>query len=221
MEQEPPSAGTGSPHLDLLDAWLISDRASGDAMELSELDGFLTGIAVGPQTVMPSEWLPAIWGDEQPVFEDVREAEAVIGAITARYNEIIHGLQVEEGVLEPVFLTDTTGETIADFWAEGFLEAVGLRPAAWDPLFSHRDAGPLMMPILLLARGTEDLDLDVDAERLDALLAEAPDMIAPCVVAIDRFWKLRRSRGRVPKVGRNALCPCGSERKYKLCCGRS
>lgn len=186
MEQEPPSAGTGSPHLDLLDAWLLSDRAPEDAMELSELDGFLTGIAVGPQTVMPSEWLPAIWGDAQPVF-----------------------------------LTDTIGETIADFWAEGFLEAVGLRPAAWDPLFSHRDAGPLMMPILLLARGTEDLDLDMYADRLDGLLAEAPDMIVPCVVAIDRFWKLRRNRERVPKVRRNAPCPCGSGRKYKLCCGRS
>ena len=67
-----------------------------------------------------------------------------------------------------------------------------------------------MMPILLLAREPEDLDLEVDEERLDELLAEAPDMIAPCVVAIDRFWKTRRAYGRVPKGGRNAPCPCGS-----------
>ena len=77
------------------------------------------------------------------------------------------------------------------------------------------------MPILLLARGTEELDLDADEERLEELLAEAPDMIAPCVVAIDRFWKIRRARGHVPKTGRNAPCPCGSGRKYKLCCGRN
>ena len=24
-----------------------------------------------------------------------------------------------------------------------------------------------------------------------------------------------------PKVGRNDLCPCGSERKFKKCCGRA
>ena len=23
-----------------------------------------------------------------------------------------------------------------------------------------------------------------------------------------------------PKIGRNALCPCGSGKKYKKCCGR-
>ena len=26
---------------------------------------------------------------------------------------------------------------------------------------------------------------------------------------------------RVPKVGRNAPCPCGSEKKFKNCCGKS
>jgi uncharacterized protein len=221
MESTPHTSGAGSPDLDLLEGWLTSDRAPEDAMDLSELDGFLTGIAVGPRTVMPSEWLPIVWGDEQPVFEHAAEAEAVLGAIMARYNEIIHGLQDEEGILEPLFLIDPTGEVIADLWAEGFLEAVGLRPAAWDPLFSHRDVGPLMMPILLLARGNDELDLEVDDERLDELFAEAPEMIAPCVVAIDRYWKMRRSRGRVPKIGRNAPCPCGSGQKYKLCCGRS
>ncbi|MBX6740976.1 MAG: UPF0149 family protein [Acetobacteraceae bacterium] len=213
--------GTGSPHLDQLEAWLISDRAPEEAMTLSELDGFLTGIVVGPQTILPSEWLPFVWGDEEPVFADAAEAEMVLGAIMARYNEISHGLQDEAGTVAPLLLTDAGGKVIADLWAGGFLAAVGLRPAAWDPLFSHRDAGPLMMPILLLAHDPEDLDLEVDEESLNRLLAEAPDMIAPCVVAIDRFWKIRRAHGRVPKVGRNAPCPCGSGRKFKLCCGRS
>jgi uncharacterized protein len=213
--------GTGSPQLDLLEAWLASDRAPEDAMGLSELDGFLTGIVVGPQTIMPSEWLPLLWGGDEPVFADAAEAETVLGAVMARYNEIIHGLQDGADILEPLFLTDAEDEVIADFWAEGFLEAVSLRPAAWDPLFSHRDAGPLMTPILLLARDPEDLDLEIDEERLDELLAEAADMIAPCVVAIDWFWKARRAHGRVPKIGRNAPCPCGSGRKFKLCCGRS
>ena len=50
--------------LDALDDFLMSDRAPSESMMLSDLDGFLTGIAVGPELVLPSEWLPLIWGGE-------------------------------------------------------------------------------------------------------------------------------------------------------------
>jgi len=56
--------------LDALDAFLSSDQSPPDSMMLSDLDGFLTAIAVGPELVMPSEWLPVIWGDDEPVFAD-------------------------------------------------------------------------------------------------------------------------------------------------------
>jgi len=26
--------------------------------------------------------------------------------------------------------------------------------------------------------------------------------------------------GKIPKFGRNEVCPCGSQRKYKKCCGK-
>ncbi len=55
------------PHdLDLkaLDRFLTSDRSPRESMMLSDLDGFLTGIAVGPELVLPSEWLPLVWGGE-------------------------------------------------------------------------------------------------------------------------------------------------------------
>src|SRR5215471_1493164 len=56
--------------LDALDAFLSSDQSPPDSMMLSDLDGFLTAIAIGPELVMPSEWLPVIWGDDEPVFTD-------------------------------------------------------------------------------------------------------------------------------------------------------
>ena len=40
---------------------------------LSDLDGFLIGIAVRPELVMPSEWLPIIFGGEVSEFADPRE----------------------------------------------------------------------------------------------------------------------------------------------------
>ena len=52
--------------LDELDDFLMSDDAPEDCMQISELDGFLIGIVVGPELVMPSEWIPCIWQDEEP-----------------------------------------------------------------------------------------------------------------------------------------------------------
>ena len=44
----------------------MSDHAPDDRMGLSDLDGFLTGIVVGPELILPSEWLPVIWGGQEP-----------------------------------------------------------------------------------------------------------------------------------------------------------
>ena len=69
-----------------LDGFLMSDRAPEDCMQLSDLDGFLTAVAIGPELILPSEWLPVIWGKGEPEFESAEEAQSVIGAIMARYN---------------------------------------------------------------------------------------------------------------------------------------
>ena len=71
--------------LDLLDAYLLSDQSPPECMLLSDLDGFLTGIAIGPEVVMPSEWLPHVWGGEEPVFDDPAQASAILGTIMGRY----------------------------------------------------------------------------------------------------------------------------------------
>ena len=54
--------------IDELDEFLMSDHAPDDCMQLSDLDGFLTGIAVGPELITPSEWIPTIWQGGQPEF---------------------------------------------------------------------------------------------------------------------------------------------------------
>src|SRR3954447_26350611 len=71
--------------LDLLDAYLLSDQSPPDCMLLSDLDGFLTGVAIGPEVVMPSEWLPHVWDGQEPVFDDPVQASANLGTILGRY----------------------------------------------------------------------------------------------------------------------------------------
>src|SRR3954467_5032938 len=75
--------------LDLLDAYLLSDQSPPECMMLSDLDGFLTGIAIGPELVMTSEWLLHVWGGEEPVFDVPAQASAILGTIMGRYNAIL------------------------------------------------------------------------------------------------------------------------------------
>ncbi|MBT7745398.1 MAG: UPF0149 family protein, partial [Alphaproteobacteria bacterium] len=44
--------------LEELDEFLMSEDAPEDCLQISDLDGFLTGIVVGPELIMPSEWVP-------------------------------------------------------------------------------------------------------------------------------------------------------------------
>ena len=129
-----------------LDCFLMSERSPPQSMMLSDLDGFLTGIAVGPELVLPSEWLPLVFGGDAPEFADEAEAKAILGAITGRYNEILR--QVADDDLQPVFWADRNGTLIAADWAEGFLQAIMLRADAWEALFKSKRDGALLVPIL-------------------------------------------------------------------------
>jgi len=213
-----------------LDAYLTSDQSPPESMLLSDLDGFLTGIAIGPELVMPSEWLVHVWGGEEPVFDDQAQASAILGAIMGRYNAILR--EIEADVFEPLVWETSDGTVIAADWAEGFMRAVALRPDAWEPLMRSKRHGILLLPILALCgdeNGESVLGLDPDAE--DQAMAEAAEFIPACVSQIAAYWRKRRplpaeagpspSAGLKPnKTGRNDPCPCGSGRKYKVCCGR-
>jgi uncharacterized protein len=113
--------------IDELDEFLMSDQTPDDCMQLSDLDGFLTGIAIGPELIMPSEWMLMIWQGGEPEFKDAEQFERVMGIIMARYNEIIHQLDDEPGAFEPILYEAPDGRILAADWAEGFMDAFGLR----------------------------------------------------------------------------------------------
>ena len=125
---------TGPIDLDALDDYLTSDLAPDDCMGLSDLDGFLTGIVVGPELILPSEWMPMIWGGDEPLFETEEEMRTVLGTIMGRYNEIAACFNTNPSEFDPIFLEGPEGEVIASDWAGGFLDAVALRPEAGSHL---------------------------------------------------------------------------------------
>jgi len=197
---------SGQIDLDALDDYLVSDHAPDNGMGLSDLDGFLTGIVVGPELILPSEWLPEIWGGDEPEFESEAEMRTVLGTIMGRYNEIVTCLDSEPESFDPIFMEGPEGEVIASDWAAGFLDAVALRSNAWEPLITDDRAGIMMLPILLL-NGEAEIDAGPDsANDEDEFLAEVPDIIPACVAGIHDFWKNNRSQ-RKPRSGRRRSSP--------------
>ena len=166
-------------------------------MQLSDLDGFLTGIAIGPELVLPSEWLPVVWGGEEPVFNDAEQARTVIGLIMTRYNEILRVLDTDPGAYAPIFWEGPDGELIAADWAEGFADAVRLRPEAWRPLLEDRLANVLLTPIVVLCDEPED------GSPLDSAVRAALRDLVPLKPFQKNFKGTRRLTFQIFNIGVN------------------
>jgi uncharacterized protein len=204
-------------------------------MDIVTLDGFLTALAIGPDLVPPSVWLPVVWGREkEPVFESAAQAERIIAILLRRFNDIGRMFGENATGFEPLLYTrEVDGETvwIGEDWCVGFMEAVDLSVADWQPLFDDKPDLALLAPILILGTevGWEELEASVDPEgEYEAAL----DALGPAVEAIAAYWRLRwqtkamaakdaNVRPRALRPGRNDPCSCGSGRKFKKCCAAS
>jgi uncharacterized protein len=183
--------------------------------------------------VLPSEWLPLVWGGEAPEFADENEANAILGAIMGRYNEILR--QIDHDEFDPISWAAHDGTLIAADGAEGFLHAIMLRMDAWDRLLESKCDSQLLLPVLALCgdeNGKSLLDITLDEE--DRIMEEAAEFIPPASPRSPLQGKgpkqismpLSSGSSTKPartstKVGRNDPCPCGSGKKFKKCCGKA
>ena len=52
-------------------------------------DGLFTAIVSGPVPVMPSQWLPAVWGDFEPVWEDEKALQEILSLADQEREDVI------------------------------------------------------------------------------------------------------------------------------------
>jgi uncharacterized protein len=129
--------------LEALDTYLSSDAAPDDCLMLSDLDGFLHGVACAPVPIPSEEWLPVAFGACPE-----RMPRDVLHTILALHNEICAGLLEDPPDVEPMFWETKDGQVIAMDWCEGFMQAVSMRPKEWLRLTESGSHGELMTPIL-------------------------------------------------------------------------
>jgi uncharacterized protein len=73
-------------------------------LDISELDGLFTAIVSGPMTIMPSQWLPVVWGDFEPVSEDEKDFTEILSLMLRHMNAIANMLMETLEEFEPVYL---------------------------------------------------------------------------------------------------------------------
>jgi uncharacterized protein len=205
------------------------------AMNLEQLDGFLSALICCPELVPPSEYLPVVWGGDI-ALEDQFSAHPILNdflsLIMRHWNSIIDVLQSGEVYL-PLLLEDEKGDTHANDWANGFLRGMELRKEHWAPLVNDEMNDGSLIPILALAHeNSPDPELRSYKEPVSAELRET--LIVGAAAGMNRIYhyfeaqrllgmeplgNLSTFRRSMPKIGRNEPCPCGSGKKFKHCCG--
>jgi uncharacterized protein len=100
-----------------LSDFLMSDRAPDTCMRPAEVDGFVTGIAVSPDMIPPSDRLPVIWGGGEPEFKSIEETSRVLSLVLRHHSNIRLTLDRTPEAYQPVLLDRSTGQTIAEDWA--------------------------------------------------------------------------------------------------------
>ena len=207
------------------------------AMNLEMMDGFFAALICGPETVLPSEYLPEIWGGDvvnEPIFQTKPILEEFISLVTQHWNAICRTLQSGE-VFLPLLLDDENGVARANDWANGFMRGMGVRRDSWVTLMDDEEQAGSLVPILAPAHENHpDPEMrpykePISAEMREKLIVGAATGVAAIYdyFEAERALAARRSgasttfRRSAPKVGRNEPCPCGSGKKFKHCCAKA
>lgn len=144
--------------LDRLHDFLEERVVPRGGMSLEMLDGFLSALMVGPDLVMPSEYLPCIWNEEQ-VWESPAEAEEVLGLVMALWNDIsrrvcaplpeedsdeaeaqrmldaaapLLALPADLDLADDAVLAEHSELPLGAAWATGFMVGLNLRGEQWE-----------------------------------------------------------------------------------------
>ena len=232
MTTPTPFTPLSDDELQVLDDFLLYGVQNDEGMTLDMLDGYLHAIAIGPTSLMPKQWLPAVWGETDnmmPPMESIEQLNEILGLVMRLFNSIISGLETEPREFCPYWCTrEYRGKEYddAEGWAYGFWEGMKLCWSDWQPLLQTPQGQTWYRPIGLL--GEDEFSADQDAlTKTPAMRGKLALQIPDAVVAMYEYWLPHRhavherhvATTLQKKVGRNEPCPCGSGNKFKKCCG--
>lgn len=157
------------------------------ALSLEGVDGLFCALIAGPAWVVPSEYMPLLWGGPLPdeiVTFNVAHVNAMIGLLTRHWNSIL--TELDRGAVHPPLIVHGVASPIPGrAWAQGFMRGVNFVQVGWKELLQDDTSSELhRIPQL-----TQEIDpLLQQYVHPDAASQEILPWLAPAVVGAYRYF---------------------------------
>ena len=206
--------------------YFSSDKISFFGMYLDEVDGLFAAIACVPDEVTPPEWLPLVFGRDDPVFDSVDESEAIIGGLMRLFNHVnrlINDSDDYTPVLSGVKNESGHEDIHVERWAGGFIEGMKLREELWFE--DEADELAVLVSTLFVLAKIDPPELQV-APQMTGGPGPIHEKIPQLVYMMRDYWLyIGGAVWDEMEAGPEWLdleepCPCGSGKDYGRCCGR-
>jgi len=167
--------------LSRLRTFLDSDELYEEALDYVAAHGYLTALAICPETVLEDEWMAELFA-EPPVYKDQAQQDDIESSLRQLKSHIERQLASDEEFVLPCDLDvgDEPEESELRGWCIGFMEGVFLREDIWFEE-DEDEVSELLLPIMVVsglfdeqpdfAEIAEDLDL------LDSMAAQIPELL--------------------------------------------
>jgi uncharacterized protein len=128
-------------------SYRLAQMANPNALSLEGVDGLFCALIASPESVLPSEYLPVIFGGEPEdsgAFADLEDANLTMSLLMRYWNSIIADLE-RESIHLPYIVEPGTDGILGRAWARGFMRGTRLAPTGWDELWQEENEGQVMM----------------------------------------------------------------------------
>lgn len=172
----------------LLEDSLLKYGDDNSVLNVSELDGYLTALASGPVQVDIAVWFPAIWGGENPDWQNPDEAKQFIELCARHLNVLANQLANDTQAFEPRFETSEhqgRSVTLAEEWCFGYLRAISV--SEWPEL-----PADLTAQVELIAQCAEQDNFELPADFNVAQHIAELAALKPAALALHDYWVTQR-----------------------------
>ncbi len=218
--------------IDQLENFLASDIFKGEAMTLDYLQGFFCAVVSGPETISPGVWLPAVLGDSYE-YESKAQAQEVMDLLIKFYNDLADRLLNDDDFDLILYGTEENPDEL-DYaaWCEAYVYGSQIGEINWleaagefAPDLSEKMEVFFLLSGMLKEDALKHKEPWLSKKEEEKAISMAQEDLLETISDIYRFWQMQRTpqnpiKRESPKVGRNDLCPCGSGKKFKQCCGK-
>ena len=162
-------------------------------MAIDAIDGMLAAIAVGPDLVNPSEWMPAVWNHTLPEYDSKEQASRIMEILMKWYNNVAS--DINSGTYQPMMavweLEGSTEEVeYPEDWCLGFLEGMKFRSAAWETRAKHDgELMDMIQPIAAIAEATDEMANSLLDARVRRRMIRR---ITDAVIDLRDYWRQQR-----------------------------